>query len=58
MSELKRAVELLKRLKRNDCWCEMGIGNPMYSGHTKVCKDVQGFLAELKQRRTHATKSK
>ena len=36
--------EIFQSLKRGDCWCEMGIGNPMYTEHSKGCQMVQQFL--------------
>ena len=35
-------------LKRGDCWCEHGTGNPMLNDHTYTCKAVQSLLAKVK----------
>lgn len=42
-----KAVALLRALKRGSCWCEMGIGNPMYRDHSVTCEQVQKFLKSL-----------
>ncbi len=39
-----RAVELLRLTKRGDCWCEKGLGNPMYYDHSPACKTIRTFL--------------
>jgi hypothetical protein len=31
-------------MKRGSCWCEAGIGNPMYGGHTDSCKAARQLL--------------
>ena len=36
--------KLLHKLKRGTCWCELGIGNPMMSGHTMLCREIQQEL--------------
>lgn len=36
-AENKRWRWLVEKLKRGDCWCEVGIGNPMVPGHSDVC---------------------
>lgn len=42
--ELSEAVEIIKALRRGDCWCEKGIGNPMFKVHTNACQHAQDFL--------------
>ncbi len=32
------ALEKLRMSKRDLCWCDMAIGNPMVHGHTEACK--------------------
>jgi hypothetical protein len=37
---------LIKSLRRGNCWCEAGIGNPMVAGrHTEACEDAQKAVA-------------
>ncbi len=42
VDEFKR---LLSEMKHGDCWCEVGIGNPMMRGHSTVCLKVTAMLA-------------
>ena len=44
--KIGQAVLLLYGLRRGDCWCDVGIGNPMMSSHDKVCDEVRAFLGE------------
>lgn len=37
---IQHLVKALLDLKNNECWCEVGIGNPMFSKHTKACKQA------------------
>lgn len=38
-------IVILLALKRGDCWCEVGIGNPMARDNSPACKQVQAFIA-------------
>jgi hypothetical protein len=38
------AVFAIRHLKHGDCWCEMGIDNPMYRDHSEGCKAVRRFM--------------
>lgn len=41
----KRDVSFaLRSLKRGDCWCEKGIGNPMVTTHTAECELARKVL--------------
>lgn len=41
--EKDKEIERLKTsLKRGDCYCEVGIGNPMFRDHTNICKEIRG----------------
>jgi hypothetical protein len=44
--ENKKLKRLIWILKRGDCWCEAGVGNPMMKDHSVVCKLVQKFINE------------
>lgn len=35
---------ILRGLMCGDCFCEVAIGNPMYSDHTSGCKSATAFL--------------
>jgi len=35
----------LKSVQTGSCWCPVGIGNPMMSGHDPVCKAIRDALA-------------
>jgi hypothetical protein len=39
--DCKKLKEIIRGLKRGDCWCEMGIGNPMVSSHSPQCIAAQ-----------------
>lgn len=49
MIKLSNVLQLLLRLKAGDCWCEMGIGNPMVQEHTAVCLEAQETVDLIKQ---------
>lgn len=61
MVKLSDILQLLLRLKLDDCWCEKGIGNPMVQEHTETCLDVQktveSIKKQLKAERTLAIKT-
>lgn len=38
--------EALEKLKRGDCWCEMGIGNPMVREHSPSCVAARAALEQ------------
>jgi hypothetical protein len=38
--------EAIKLLRKGDCFCEFGIGNPMYKEHTKGCILAQQAIAK------------
>lgn len=44
----KQMLDILVGLKRGDCWCEMGIGNPMVREHDVACLQAQLAVAQLK----------
>lgn len=47
---LCEALELLWELQCVDCWCEVGIGNPMLGGrHTSLCLRVRRFLEKVEK---------
>lgn len=41
---LGNALTYLHELKKGGCWCEMGIGHPSFSEHSKLCKEIKEFL--------------
>lgn len=43
MSKVDKLRLLLLGMKHGSCWCEAGIGNPMFSGHTQTCRDIQSL---------------
>lgn len=43
----REALEALCMLKYGDCWCEFGMGNPMYKDHTNACKETQKVYNNL-----------
>ncbi len=51
-SETDFIAEILTKLKRGDCWCERGIGNPMFKDHSEGCRMAQfwmdGYLLRCK----------
>jgi hypothetical protein len=47
-SVLVLALRALKLLKKGSCWCEIGIGNPMYKNHSEGCKIAQHILEDSK----------
>lgn len=40
-----KLLAALEQLKRGDCWCEMGVGNPMVDRHSGVCADAMAALS-------------
>lgn len=40
-------LTIIAALKTGDCWCEMGIGNPMVRQHSSVCQSVQALLSSI-----------
>lgn len=43
--EGKKVLDLLKDVQRApNCWCEMGIGNPMLNKHSAACSNIREFL--------------
>jgi len=46
---ISRLIKALDLLKRGECFCEVGIGNPMYGGsHTSECQAVSNLLTEAR----------
>lgn len=44
-AETARLREALLNLKRGECWCEVGIGNPMVRGvHSNACQKALDVL--------------
>ena len=41
-----RGRELVRALKRGDCWCEMGVGNPSVKAHTGACNWARAWAEE------------
>jgi hypothetical protein len=47
-AKLEIATKALENLKyREGCFCEVSIGNPMYSKHTSACINARKVLQEL-----------
>jgi hypothetical protein len=36
--------EVINKLKRGSCWCEMAIGNPMVKNHSQGCQQAQALM--------------
>lgn len=47
MVKLSNILQLLLRLKQDDCWCEKGIGNPTVQEHTEVCLEAQNVVERI-----------
>lgn len=45
-ARVAKLVEALWSLRNTECWCDMGIGNPMYRDHSAACKAVFAALAK------------
>lgn len=41
---LEAAEELLEGFRKGGCFCQVGIGNPMFRDHTEHCRKVMSFL--------------
>ncbi len=41
---IAECVRILNTLRRGDCFCEVGIGNPNQTDHTKACIDARIFV--------------
>jgi len=37
-------ITVIRGLRRGSCWCEMGIGNPMVSQHTRTCLEASRLM--------------
>ena len=48
-AENEKLREALLQLKHGDCWCEVGIGNPMYTNHSAACLEVQQIITGKKE---------
>jgi len=45
--ELARLHGWVMALRTGDCWCQMGIDNPMARGHSDLCADIMyGLLLQ------------
>ena len=45
LTENDKLRELVRMLRRGDCWCEAGIGNPMLGGvHGTACSAIRAAL--------------
>lgn len=49
LETIELLTELIKGLKRGECWCDMGIGHPSCHEHSKLCKKVRDFLRNHKK---------
>lgn len=50
LPDLSQFADVLSRMRQDDCWCEKGIGNPMFKEHTEVCNDVQIIMKSIELR--------
>lgn len=41
IQKIEDLTDVLKELKTGDCWCQVGIGNPMITEHSKACLKLQ-----------------
>ncbi len=41
IKKIEDLADVLKELKTDDCWCQVGIGNPMITEHSKACLKLQ-----------------
>jgi hypothetical protein len=46
LDELRQAFEILVEMK-GECWCGMGIGNPMLKTHQAHCMKAQALEAKF-----------
>lgn len=45
--ERHEILTLLRDLMNGTCWCQFGIGNPMFTEHSQTCKRVCDFINRL-----------
>lgn len=48
-SEVRPLVAALEGLKNSECWCGVGIGNPMYQEHSSDCEAARTALKQAKE---------
>lgn len=53
----KDLVKALEGVKRGSCWCEMGIGNPMMTSHSRQCGVARSTLFRANEQNNPAIKS-
>lgn len=41
LQEIEEMMSIFEDLKTGDCWCQVGIGNPMITEHSKACLKLQ-----------------
>lgn len=41
IKKIEDLTDVLKELKTGDCWCQVGISNPMITEHSKACLKLQ-----------------
>lgn len=52
MNDIEKAkiLSILFLLKNIDCFCDVGIDNPMLKGeHTEICKKIMEYIKELNE---------
>ncbi len=42
-----KLLEALLGVKRDNCWCERGIGNPMLTSCTDACMRAKAIVTEI-----------
>jgi len=51
VEHLKEELTFLRRLtfslKRGDCWCEIGIGDPRLSSHSVYCSRLSSYFKRI-----------
>jgi hypothetical protein len=47
----------IKNLNRGECYCEMGVGNPLVTRHSQRCLDAQAAIANAERKPTTRTEA-
>ena len=47
-AKYERTLQVLKRMKRGECFCDFGNGDPRMSAHSQTCIEAMQLLKECK----------
>lgn len=47
LQKIEELMIMLEGLKIGDCWCQVGIGNPMMTKHSEICLKLQKTFNNL-----------